>query len=92
MTSKCNQCGNRFDILDTYRCNYDVCNQILCRSCSKDHKHLPDVKISQVQEECVDPECGGCYTCFPAKYKCDCRQYKNLNWCEHVAAITGNGW
>lgn len=87
MTSRCSMCGNRFDILDTYRCNSESCNAILCAPCSKVHAHVKSQPGTCACQE--GEECGGCYQCFPDKFKCDCRQYTNLGHCVHVAALSG---
>ena len=41
MTSQCAECGYRFDILDTVRCN--TCNDILCARCIAEHLRLENV-------------------------------------------------
>jgi hypothetical protein len=83
MMSRCSTCKEAFDILDTFRCNNDACNHILCGPCALTHVHA-----EPTPRTCFDPECEGCYNCSPNKIKCDCRQYANLGHCMHLEALS----
>ena len=53
---------------------------------NKEHEPEP------VARSCFDPECEGCYACSQQQYKCDCKQYKQINHCIHIATLGGHGW